>query len=82
MGNHHREGNKAELKLQKMWEMDTQVLGGAVGLGQTEQGSSQGVQIKPHRALCFITPDWSSSLLPPHGNEQLPREHLCMAAVP
>lgn len=38
VGNHHREENKAEFKLQKMQEMDTQVLGGAVGLGQTEQG--------------------------------------------
>lgn len=37
VGNLYREENKGEFKLQKMWEVDTQVLGGAVGLGQTEQ---------------------------------------------
>lgn len=38
VGNHRRKENKGEFKLQKMWEMDTQIVEGAVGPGQTEQG--------------------------------------------
>lgn len=37
VGNQRREENKAEFKLQKLWEVDSQVL----GPGQTEQGRLQ-----------------------------------------